>query len=112
MGPSIRYVTLFLDNFDPLPCHTLSHIPGPPKKYVTYLGPPDFSRPSTKTRTKPPCTNSLSIVRGSFCQLGFCQRLFCLEGFVRGWFLSVPNSARMHLLQQKVNITLNCMFHM
>src|SRR6218665_2899925 len=52
----------------PSPCHTLSHIPGPspPNKYVTHLGPPIFSRPSTKTRTKAPCTNSLSIVRGGF----------------------------------------------
>src|SRR6218665_4030796 len=35
-GPSIKYVTLFLANFYPLPCHTLSHIPGPPQKYVTF----------------------------------------------------------------------------
>jgi len=26
----------------PPPCHTLSHIPGPPRKYVTHLGPPNF----------------------------------------------------------------------
>ena len=38
-GPSLKYVTLFLANFYPFPCHTLSHIPGPPK-YVTHLGPP------------------------------------------------------------------------
>ena len=31
-GPSIKYVTLFLANFDPLPLsHFVSHIPGPPK---------------------------------------------------------------------------------
>src|SRR6218665_1972447 len=31
-GPSIKYVTLFLANFDPpTPCHTLLHIPGPPE---------------------------------------------------------------------------------
>src|SRR6218665_3862113 len=44
-GLSIKYVTLFLDDFYPLaPCHTLSHIPGPPPlKYVTHLGtPPHF----------------------------------------------------------------------
>jgi len=34
-GPSIKYVTLFLANFYPPP---LSHIPGPPRKYVTHLG--------------------------------------------------------------------------
>src|SRR6218665_940438 len=39
MGLSIKYVTLFLANFDPLPplWHTLSHISGPPRKYVTHL---------------------------------------------------------------------------
>ena len=44
MGPSIKYITLFLANFDPPlpPCHTLSHIPGPPRKYVTQLDHPDF----------------------------------------------------------------------
>jgi len=31
MEPSIKYVTIFWTNFDPLPCHTLSHISGPPK---------------------------------------------------------------------------------
>src|SRR6218665_1719041 len=38
------------------------------------------------------------------------------EVFVRvfcpGWFLSVPPSVTIHLLQQKVKITLNFMFHM
>src|SRR6218665_1703139 len=50
-GPSIKYVTLFLANFYPLPppvtlCHT-SRDPRPPK-YVTQLRPPHFRRPSTK----------------------------------------------------------------
>src|SRR6218665_3547326 len=38
-GPSIKYVTLFLANFDPPPpCHTLSHIPGPPEStsHISY----------------------------------------------------------------------------
>ena len=40
--PSIKYVTLFLANFDPpSPCHTLSHIPRPPKIRHT-SGTPDF----------------------------------------------------------------------
>src|SRR6218665_689610 len=60
----------------PSHCHTLSHIPGPPRF---------FSRPSTKIRTKAPCTNSLSIVRGIFVR-GVCQGVFCLEVFVRGSF--------------------------
>src|SRR6218665_1877826 len=55
MGPSIKYVTLFLANFEPLPYHTLSHIPGPPK-YTPHISepPPIFSRPSTKPGQKPP----------------------------------------------------------
>src|SRR6218665_1262532 len=79
-APSIKYVTLFLANFDTLP---LSH-------FVTHSGTPKVrhtSRPPRflvdlvqETRTKAPCTNSLSIVRGGFCP-GFCQRGFCLGGF-------------------------------
>src|SRR6218665_2496154 len=75
MGPSIKYSTLFLDNFDPLPCHTLSYIPGPPKKYVTHLGPsrpPIFSRPSTKNPDKSPL---------------YKFSLNCWRGFVRGSFV-------------------------
>src|SRR6218665_3560362 len=30
-GPSIKYVTLFWPILTALPCHTLSHIPGPPE---------------------------------------------------------------------------------
>src|SRR6218665_3717109 len=54
-GPSIKYVTLFLANFDPFPLsHFVTH-PGTPRKYVTHLGPPTiFSRPSTKISYKSP----------------------------------------------------------
>src|SRR6218665_9438 len=38
---------------------------------------------------KPPCTNSVSIVRGIFVR-GVCQRVFCLEGFVWGGFCPFP----------------------
>src|SRR6218665_2089418 len=76
----------------PSPCHTLSHIPGPPRKYVTHLGPPRFLVGLVqKSWTKVPCTNSISIVPGGFCR-GVCQ----------GWFLSVPPSVTIHMLQQKV----------
>ena len=73
MGPSIKYVTLFLANFDPLLCHTLSHIPGLPQKYVTHLGPPPIiSRPSTRNPDKSPLYKfSLNCSRwyisGGFC---------------------------------------------
>src|SRR6218665_925281 len=97
MGPSIKYVTLFLVNFDlPPPCHTWSHIPGSPTPKSTA----HISDPSPrflvglvqKSRTKVPCTNSISIVRGGFCLGELCP----------GWFLSVPPSVTIHLLQQKV----------
>src|SRR6218665_1740228 len=93
-GPSIKYVTLFLVNFDPpSPCHTLSHIPGPPAS-TSHLPdpPPPFSRPSTKIPDKSP-------------QYKFylnCSRRFLSGGFCPGWFLSVPPSVAIHMLQQKV----------
>jgi len=64
LGPSIKYVTLCVANFDPLPSHIRSHN-REPRKYVTHLGPPDFY----KTQDKNPCmpTHSISIVRGGFC---------------------------------------------
>src|SRR6218665_2344121 len=64
-GPSIKYVRLFLANFDPPALsHTLSHIPGAPKKvrHTSRTPRPIFSRPSTKNPDKSPCTNSLSIM--------------------------------------------------
>src|SRR6218665_1950717 len=64
---SIKYVTLFLANFYPLPCHTSSHIPGPPKSTSHISDPPEFvSRPSKRIPDKSPCTNSHSIVREFF----------------------------------------------
>src|SRR6218665_2708321 len=92
-GPSIKYVTLFLANFDPHfpvtrltfrdPPESTSHISDPLPRFLVGL--------VQKTRTKAPCTNSLSIVRRGFCP-GVCP----------GWLLSVPSSVRIHLLQQKV----------
>src|SRR6218665_1124891 len=72
MGLSIKYVTLFWPILTHSPMsHFVTH-PGTTQKYVTYLGPlPIFSWPSIKkSRTKAPCTNSLSIVRGGFCPGG------------------------------------------
>src|SRR6218665_2977462 len=76
MGPSIKYVTLFLANFYPLPLsHFVTH-PGTPESTSHISDPPIFSRPSTKTRTKAHCSNSLSIVRGSFCPGVFVRGSF------------------------------------
>src|SRR6218665_791077 len=100
-GEAIKYVTLFLANFDPPSlCHTLSHIPGPLKKYVTHIGPHTQFLVGLvlKARTKDPYTNSLSIVGGGFCfgVLSFVWKV--LSGVV----LSVPPSVRLHLFQQNV----------
>src|SRR6218665_1555809 len=74
--------------FFPPPPVTLCHTSRDPlRKYVTHLGPlPRFLVGLVglqKTRTKAPCINSLSIVRGGFCPV-FCQGVFYLEGFVWG----------------------------
>src|SRR6218665_731414 len=81
-GPSIKYVTLFLANFYPPPsCHTLSHISDPP---------PIFRRLSTNPRTKAPCTNSVSIVRGGFCPGVLSEGLFMSGRFCPGGFCPSP----------------------
>src|SRR6218665_1512218 len=91
MGPSIKYVTLFLANFDsPSPCHTLSHIRGPPES-TSHLSDPRFLVGLVqKSRTKAPCINSISIVRGGFCPGAFCQGVFCLEGLSGLVFVRSP----------------------
>src|SRR6218665_3269191 len=108
-GPSIKYVTLFLVNFDPPPPVTLCHTSRDPQKYVTHLGPPIFVGLVQKARTKAPCTNFLLIVRGGFCPGVF---VFCLEGFVRGGFCSFPLLSEYICCNRMLNITLNFMFHM
>src|SRR6218665_1237907 len=101
MGPSIKYVTLFLAKFYPhSPCHTLSHIPGPPKSTSHISDPPIFSKPSTKTSDKSPLYKfCLNCSRGYLS--GVCQGVFCLEGFVRGGFCPFP-LCQIELFQQKV----------
>src|SRR6218665_2557461 len=89
--PSIKYATLFKANFNPLLCHTLSHIPGSPKSTSHISDPSIFSRPSIKTQTKPP-VQILSQLYAGVWSGRFCP----------GWLLSVPPSVRIHLLQQKV----------
>src|SRR6218665_2373943 len=71
-GPSIKYVTLFLVNFNPPPSVTLCHTSRDPPKYVTHLGPtPIFSRPSTKISDKS------SLYKFSLsCSRGVCPGVF------------------------------------
>src|SRR6218665_838928 len=100
-GLSIKYVTLFLANFDPpSPYHTLSHIPGPPKSMSHISDPPIFSKPSTKNPDKSPLYKFSHLFAG-FCWGGFVRGSFVWK-ILSGVVLSIPPSVRIHLLLQKV----------
>src|SRR6218665_1291663 len=102
-GPSIKYVMLFLANFDPLRLsHFVTH-PGTLPKSTSHISDPQsFSRPSTKNPDKTPMYKfSLN-----------CSRGFCPGGFVRGGFCPFPLLSEYICYNRKVNITLNFMFHM
>src|SRR6218665_4190150 len=75
----------------PSPCHTLSHIPGPPKVRHASWTPPIFSRPSTRNPDKILSQMFMGVLSGGLLFGRFCPL----------WFLSVPSFVRMHLLQQK-----------
>src|SRR6218665_2957429 len=102
-GASIKYVRLFLANFYPLPCHTWSHIPGPPKSTSHISEPPQFLVSLVqKTPNKSPLYKfslncSQWFLFGGVLSGGLLSGRFC-----PGWFLSVPQSVRIHLLRQKV----------
>src|SRR6218665_3980670 len=112
MGPSIKYVTLFLANVNPRSplSHFVTH-PGPPKSTSHISDPPIFSWPSTKNPGKSPVQILSQLFAGVFVR-GFCQRVFCLEGFVRGGFCPFPFLSEYICYNRKVNITLNFTFHM
>src|SRR6218665_3869823 len=113
MGPSIKYVTLFLANFDPHPPVTLCHTSrDPPPESTSHISdPPIFSRSSTKKTDKSPLHKvSLNCSQGVFVR-GFCQRAFGLEGFVPGGFCPFPLLSEYICYNRKLNITLNFMFH-
>src|SRR6218665_797111 len=79
-------------------CHTSRE---PPKVRHTSRTPPIFSRPSTKIPDKSPLYNFHLNCSWRFCPGGLSEDL--LSGrFCPGWFLSVPPSVTIHLLQQKV----------
>src|SRR6218665_214639 len=98
LGPSVKYVTLFLALLTPSLCHTLSHIPGPPKVRHTSRTPSQFLVGLVqKTRTKTPLYKFSRNCSWGHLSRGLLSGRFCL-----GWFLSIPHSDRIHLLQQKV----------
>src|SRR6218665_160765 len=86
-GPSIKFVTLFLANFDsPFPCHTLSHIRDPIKSTSHILDPPIVSMPSTKNSDKNPLYKfSLNCSRG-FCSGVLVWKVLSGVVFVRSPF--------------------------
>src|SRR6218665_1391784 len=110
MGPSIKYVTLFLANFAPSPCHTLSHIPGPPKVRHTSRTPRFSVGLVQKPGEKPPVQILSQLFAGAFVR-GHCQGIFCLECFVRGGFCPFPLLSEYICYNRKLKITLNFMFH-
>src|SRR6218665_2333669 len=90
-GPSIKYVTLFLANFDPLPLVTLCHTSRDPPGSTSHISdPPPLVGLVQKSRTKVPCTEV--FVRIGFCPLPLLSQYICYN--------------------RKLNITLNFMFHM
>src|SRR6218665_2539777 len=82
--------------------HFVTH-PGTPPESTSHISDPPFLVGLVqKTRTKAPCINSVSIVCGGFCP-GFFGGTLLPGRFCPGaWFLSVPPSVRIYLLQQKV----------
>src|SRR6218665_2078995 len=93
LGPSIKYVTLFLANFyHPAPCHTSSHIPGPPSKvrHTSRTPPPIFRRPSTKNPDKSPLVQILSQLFTGFFYPGGLSGGLLSGRFCPRWLLSVP----------------------
>src|SRR6218665_3703095 len=74
----------------------VKHPGTPPKVRHTSRTPRFLVGIVQKSRTKVPCTNSISIVRGGFCP---------------DWFLSVPLLSQYICYNRKLNITLNFMFH-
>src|SRR6218665_1025125 len=100
-GPSIKYVTLFLANFNPpFPCHT-SRDPPESTSHNSDPQPPIFLWPITKNPYKSFLVQILSqlfagdFVRGDFVRGYFVWKVLSGVVFVRS------RSVRIHLLHQK-----------
>ena len=99
--------------FNPLSLsHFVTH-PGTPPESTSHIS--DLSRflegLVQKTRTKAPCTNSFSLVRGSFCPGGFVRGSFVWKVLPRMVFVRSPLLEYI-CYNRKLKITLNFMFHM
>src|SRR6218665_3512746 len=90
---SLKYVTLFLANFDsPYPLsHFVTHPGTPPNKIVRHTSrtPRFLVYLVQKTGQKPPVQILSQLFVGVFVQ-GVCQGVFCLEGFVWVVFVHSP----------------------
>ena len=92
-GPSIKYIMLFLANFDPPPPVTLCHTSWDPQSMSHISDPPPFLVGLVqKTRTKTLFTN---------CSRGFFKGPLVWKVLSGMAFVCSP-SVRIHLLQQKV----------
>src|SRR6218665_17679 len=86
MGPSIKYVTLFWINFDPL-SHFVTHL-GTPKVHHTSWNLPIFSR-TKETQTKPLCTKSLSNKQSQFQSIYFKMYVYVYMYFCTHTYMYV-----------------------
>src|SRR6218665_73244 len=83
LGPSIKYVTLFLEIFYPPPPVTLCHTSLDPPESTSHISDPRFLKGLVqKTRTKAPLYKFCFNCSQGFLSRGFCQGVFCLVGFV------------------------------
>src|SRR6218665_2425051 len=88
----------FLANFDPLPSVTLCHTsPDPPKVRHTSRTPSRFLVGLVQNPDKKTAVQILSQLFAGVLSEGLLSGRFC-----PGWFLSVPPSVIIHMLQQKV----------
>src|SRR6218665_1646160 len=80
---------------------TLCHTSRDPLESTSHISDPRFLVSLVqKARTKAP-VQILSIVHGAFCQ-GVLSGGILSGRICPGWFLSIPPSVRIHLLQHKV----------
>src|SRR6218665_2895168 len=104
LGPSIKYVMLFLANFEPPPPVTLCHTSRDPLESTSHISdPPIFSRPSPKIPDKSPLYKFY---------LNCSRRFLSRGGFVRVGFCPFPLLSQYICYNRKLNITLNFMFHL
>src|SRR6218665_1305490 len=84
-----------------LQSHFITHLGSPQSTSHISDPTPIFSRPSKKYRDKSPLYN-FSLICSQGILSGVLSRGLLFGRFCLGWYLSVPRSVTIHLLQQKV----------